>query len=200
MSRPERNRRNIPGSRQPKADIQALVITALKFNPAGKNVDFQNADFFRLEFQGCNFHGADLRGADFLETDIEGADISGVDFTDSINLTREQVLSARFDPKNPPVGLPQDWGTCPMDGRDSSGEDHNMTHQEKLDDIKTKGMFKSQFNAVDLLEEVVAEHPLLLEAVKATRSYNSAGCHDDSSFDAMSEAVEKALNAVEGGS
>ena len=54
--------------------------------------------FLRVDLVGATFSNSDLKGALFI-----GADISGVDFRGARNLSLPSLLSAIWDPENPPT-------------------------------------------------------------------------------------------------
>ena len=54
---------------------------------------------FFSDLSNANLDLADLNGTDLNGTDLSGADLTGADLSGAVNLTKDQVDSARIDGK-----------------------------------------------------------------------------------------------------
>ena len=103
LSRADLNGADLSGSDFARADLtRADLIQA----------DLTQADLTRANLSGADLSLAELRGADLRVAVLREADLSGVDLSTAMNLTQEQVNSARgnVDTKLPAnFCLPRNW-------------------------------------------------------------------------------------------
>ena len=78
------------------ADLRGASLSFAGLSGANlRGADLRGADLRGADLIEANLKGADLRGTDLIEANLKGADLRGADFRGAINLTPQQVQSAK---------------------------------------------------------------------------------------------------------
>jgi uncharacterized protein YjbI with pentapeptide repeats len=78
-----------------------------------KSANFRGAILVDADFRDAKLQGADFGGADLKDAKFHGANISRADFTDSKNLTKEQLCLATWDRDSmPKTGFDSELTKC----------------------------------------------------------------------------------------